>query len=263
MSGALLLICVALVALSLMMISVWVASRAIHNYGLVDVAWALGFTLAAALYAYVGRISNGRQWAIILMMALWSLRLAWHLGVRFKHWYPSEDPRYTALKKKMGSFADAKMLLVFIWQAAILTFMTTPIAVAVTDSRSQFGPLQFLAIIIWLVALSGESVADYQLSRFSKDPNNKGRTCQQGLWRYCRHPNYFFEWLGAVSFFVYASDSPYGFWTILCPLLYLYLLLNVSGVKPAEEHSKNSRSDYADYIKTTSAFVPWFRRRSS
>ncbi len=259
-SGALMLICADLLVIGLMMFIVWIVAIGIKNGGIVDVAWALGFTVSAALYAVLGHAGNGRQWAIILMVVLWSLRLAWHLGVRFKRWYPEEDPRYTALREKMGSFADEKMLLVFLWQGAILVLMTAPMAVAVADSQSEFTHLQFLAIIIWFVALCGESIADYQLSRFSRDPQNKGRTCQQGLWRYSRHPNYFFEWLGAVAFFVYAAGSPYGLATVVCPLVYLHILINVSGVKPAEEHSIQARGDYAEYMKSTSVFVPWFRR---
>jgi len=239
---------------------VWLVSRVIHNAGIVDVAWALGFTLAAALYIYLGHPSNIRQGLMLMMNTIWSLRLAWHLALRFKKWYPEEDPRYTALRAQMGDSAEVKMLMVFLWQASILALMTAPLAVAVADRRSDLDVWQYAGMAMWLVALCGESLADYQLSLFTAQPLNKGRTCQIGLWRYSRHPNYFFEWLGSLAFFIYASDSPYGIWTVICPAVLLHLLINVSGVKPAEAHSLQSRSDYADYKRRTSTFVPWFRK---
>ena len=114
-----------------------------------------------------------------------------------------------------------------------------------------------------MLSLFGETLADYQLSEFAKDQQNKGITCRVGLWKYSRHPNYFFEWLSSVAFCLYAIDSQYGLLTVACPILMLHLLLNVTGVKPSEEISLRSRSDYADYQKTTSAFVPWSRREVS
>lgn len=254
---------VGLTATCLLMLVVWIVSRVIDNAGIVDIAWALGFTLAAVVYALIGHATNVRQWTVIIMVLLWSLRLAWHLALRFKRWYPKEDPRYAALKEKMGKDADRKMLIVFLWQATMLTLMSAPLAVAIADRRSDFSFLQFFGIGVWLIALCGEALADYQLTTFTSEPANQGRTCQQGLWYYSRHPNYFFEWLGSVAFFLYASSSPYGIWTIICPLIFLHLLINISGVKPSEEQSLQSRSDYAYYKKRTSVFVPWFRRNIS
>jgi steroid 5-alpha reductase family enzyme len=254
---------VALVVLCVFMTLVWALSRIINNSGVVDLAWALGFSLIAIIYASVCQIQTLRQWAITAMMVIWSLRLAWHLGIRFCRWYPHEDPRYTALEGKLGKFADEKMLLVFLWQGVVLTLMTAPLAVVVTDPNRNVGMLQFLSFVLWLTALIGESIADAQLNRYVANPENKGKTCQLGLWKYSRHPNYFFEWLGSVAFFIFAADSPFGIWTIVCPILMLHLLLNVTGVKPAEEHSQESRADYKEYQRQTSAFVPWFRRQTS
>ena len=252
---------IGLMAMSSLMVLVWITSRLVNNSGIVDIAWALGFVLIPILYVVYSHSDTPRQWTIACMVAIWGLRLTWHLVLRFKHSYPKEDPRYSALKIKMGNYAEAKMLLIFLWQGTILTLLTAPLAVAIVDERANFSPFQIAAIIIWLVALYGESLADSQLTQFISNPDNKGQTCQIGLWRYSCHPNYFFEWLGSVAFFFYALDSPYGIWTIVCPMLLLHLLLNVSGVKPSEEHSLQSRSDYEKYKKSTSPFVPWFRKK--
>jgi steroid 5-alpha reductase family enzyme len=114
---------------------------------------------------------------------------------------------------------------------------------------------------IWLVALAGEGLADFQLKRFKADPANAGKICQSGLWNYSRHPNYFFEWLVWVGFFVFAWDSPGGCLTVLCPGLMLYFLLHVTGIPITEEFSVKSKGDaYRQYQQATSAFVPWFKR---
>jgi len=42
----------------------------------------------------------------------------------------------------------------------------------------------------------------------------------------------------------------------------LYLLLKVTGVPMAEYQSLKSRGDeYREYQRTTSVFVPWFKRK--
>lgn len=107
----------------------------------------------------------------------------------------------------------------------------------------------------------GESVADRQLDRFRRDPANKGRVCRVGLWRVSRHPNYFFEWLLWVAYFTFALASPGGWLTAYCPALMLYFLFRVTGIPTTEAQALRSRGDdYRECQRTTSAFVPWFRR---
>jgi steroid 5-alpha reductase family enzyme len=110
----------------------------------------------------------------------------------------------------------------------------------------------------WAVGLPGEAVADAQLARCKRDPSRRGRTCREGLWRYSRHPNYFFEWVIWVGFFVVALGSPWGWTTVIAPALMLHLLLHVTGIPAAEAASLRSRGDeFRHYQQTTSAFVPW------
>ncbi len=258
MATLILLLVAGTIAISAYMSIVFLASKVINNAGIVDVAWAFGFSLTCIFYLWLVQYEGTRGWVIALMVITWSLRLTWHLALRFKRWYPHEDPRYTELKAKLGSFVNAKMYLIFLWQGTMLTFMTAPIAVALCDARQDLGPPQMLAVFIWLLALTGETIADRQLSAFRANYANERNTCRNGLWRYSRHPNYFFEWLASLAFFLYASDSPFGLWTVLCPVVLLHLLINVTGIKPSEQHSLKVRSDYASYIRTTSPFIPWW-----
>jgi steroid 5-alpha reductase family enzyme len=115
-----------------------------------------------------------------------------------------------------------------------------------------------LAMGLAAVAIVGEYLADSQLARFKHDPENKGKTCQIGLWHYSRHPNYFFQWLLWVAIALYATSSPNGLFAWIAPVLMLYFLLFVTGIKATEERALVSRVDYAEYQKRTSAFIPWF-----
>jgi steroid 5-alpha reductase family enzyme len=119
--------------------------------------------------------------------------------------------------------------------------------------------IEITAIALWTVALIGEAIADAQLERFKAQPSNRGRTCRIGLWRYSRHPNYFFEWLIWVAYALFALASPYGWIAIACPLVMLYLLFRVTGIPATEAQALRTRGeDYRQYQAATSAFVPWF-----
>jgi steroid 5-alpha reductase family enzyme len=112
-----------------------------------------------------------------------------------------------------------------------------------------------------MVAFTGEVTADRQLERFKADAVNGGRTCQVGLWRHSRHPNYFFEWLMWVACATFASGSPWGWTAFVCPAAMIVLLVKVTGIPPTEAQAIRSLGDaYREYQRTTSAFVPWFRR---
>ena len=118
-------------------------------------------------------------------------------------------------------------------------------------------PFEILGVLIWMVAVVGEAVADRLLRDFKADPANKGAVCRVGLWEWSRQPNYFFAWLIWVSFAVFALGSPWGWLGIGCPILMLYFLLRVTGIPATEAHAVRSRGEaYRQYQREVSAFVP-------
>ena len=121
--------------------------------------------------------------------------------------------------------------------------------------------MEWAAAVLWLLALAGESLADRQLATFKRDPAKVGRVCDVGLWRYSRHPNYFFEWLVWVAYALFALPAAWGWLSVLSPLLILCLLLRVTGIPLNEAQAVRSKGDaYRRYQAATSAFIPWFPR---
>lgn len=249
-----------LLTVTIVMILTWLLSLKLNNAGIVDLSWTFSFLIVLLVYMLLAGSFEARHLLLACMLLFWSGRLGFYLLLRFLRSFPEEDPRYKELRLKMGDSPNLKMLMVFLWQGLVLVLMTAPIAASLCDPHAEFYTANFLALALFIVAFIGESIADAQLAGFCSKAENKGKACREGLWRYSRHPNYFFEWLISVAFFIYAIASPYGIWTIVCPLIYLHLLINVTGVKPAELHMLKSRSDYKQYQQETSVFIPWFRR---
>jgi steroid 5-alpha reductase family enzyme len=137
-----------------------------------------------------------------------------------------------------------------------------PFLVAMTLRSQGLGAWVAAGVLVWVVAVTGEALADRQLAAFRADQTNRGRTCRVGLWRLSRHPNYFFEWLHWWSYVLLGVGSPWWALTLVGPALMLYFLLRVTGIPATEAQALASRGeDYREYQRTTSAFVPWFPRR--
>ena len=148
-------------------------------------------------------------------------------------------------------------------QALLDVVLSLSFLVAIRNT-SSWGGGDFLGVLIWVVAVVGESVADRQLERFRTEPANRGKTCRMGLWRYSRHPNYFFEWLVWCGIGLAALAAPLGWLALASPAIMLFLILKVTGIPPTEERAVLSRGkDYRDYQATTSAFVPWLPKKES
>lgn len=253
------LICVASMTL------LWLLGRRLTNFSFVDIGWSAHFALLAALYAGLGTGWAPRRLMLGLMFALWSVRLAAHLARRIVG--EPEEGRYVELRRRWGANGspDLTFLGFFQLQAALNVFLSLPLLIACQNAAPAVAPLEWAGLAIWVVALTGESVADQQLARFKADPANRGQVCDIGLWRYSRHPNYFFEWLVWVAYATFSAGSPpWGYLGVMMPLLMLHFLLNVTGIKATEEQALKSRGDaYRRYQRTTSAFIPWFVRKDS
>jgi steroid 5-alpha reductase family enzyme len=231
----------------------------IRNFSIVDIAWSAAFTPLALLYAARGEGYGARRVLIAAMVTLWSLRLAGHLYQRIAALHPEEEGRYVQLRQQWAANPKKRFFLFFQAQGLLAALLSVPFLLACIDGRPAIGPFELAGVALFVVALVGEAVADRQLGAFKADPRNRGRSCRAGLWRYSRHPNYFFEWLLWTAYGVFAWPSPGGWISIYCPLLMLFFLYRVTGIPMTEEQALRSRGDdYRDYQRTTSAFVPWF-----
>jgi steroid 5-alpha reductase family enzyme len=240
---------------------VWLTAVRIRNAGIVDVAWSLNFSLLAGLYAWLGEGWPPRRALVATMFILWSLRLGVYLFVRIRDHHPAEDGRYRQLRRDWAPHADARFFAFFELQAGLNVLLSLPALLPCLNPTPALHSLEIGSLVLWAVALTGETLADLQLDRFRRDPGNHGHTCQVGLWRYSRHPNYFFEWLVWVAFFLFASASPWGWVTVYCPLLMLYFLYRVTGIPATEAQALRSRGEeYREYQRTTSPFVPLPRK---
>jgi len=147
-------------------------------------------------------------------------------------------------------------------QAFSVVVLAAAFALACLNPAPALQPLEIAGAILWLVAFGGEALADAQLAAFKRDPANQGAVCSRGLWHYSRHPNYFFEWLIWVAYFVFALASPLGWIAAIGPLSILFLLLRVTGIPLTEEQAIRSKgAAYRRYQATTSAFIPWFPKK--
>jgi len=238
----------------------WRKAIKLDNFGIVDVVWSGGFMGLAIFYLALSPGFLTRKLLIATIAFLWSLRLTYYLYRRvLRH---EEDSRYRQLRVEWAPHVNRNFFYFFQAQAFVLWALSLPFFLIMQNYTPVLGCLEITASLLWAVSLFGETLADRQLSHFKANPQNRGKTCQSGLWNYSRHPNYFFEFMIWVSYFLFALNSPYGWLTILCPAFMLYLLLKVTGVPMAEYQSLKSRGDeYREYQRTTSVFVPWFKRK--
>ena len=242
-----------------LMAAVFLLALRIRNFSIVDIAWSAAFTPMVLLYATLAGGYAPRRAVIAAMVTAWSLRLAGHLHARIAALHPEEEGRYVELRRQWATRLRGRFFIFFQAQGALAGLLSLPFLFACLDKRPALGGLEAGAGALFVVAIAGEALADRQLAAFKADPGNRGRTCRAGLWRYSRHPNYFFEWLVWVAYAAFALPSPWGWTSAYAPLLMLFLLFRVTGIPMAEEQALRSRgADYREYQRTTSAFFPWF-----
>jgi len=250
------------VACSLVMLIVWYWAYRIKNAGVVDIFWAFNFGITAVVCYLLGSGFDIRKALICSMVIIWSSRLGIYLLIRVGSHLKEEEGRYKQLRKEWQPHPDRKFFGFFQMQAASNIYLAIPFFIICMNTSPELSILEKIGFVIWLIAIIGEATADAQLKKFKNDASNKGKVCQAGLWNYSRHPNYFFEWMIWVGYFTFALASPYGWISILCPLTMLYLIFKLTGIPLTEEQSLRSKGDlYKEYQRTTSVFVPWFKKK--
>jgi steroid 5-alpha reductase family enzyme len=260
MSELLGLLAPALPAAALMavaMAGLWAVQRRTHDAGVVDVGWTYGVGACAILFAALSDGEPARRTLVAALVAAWSLRLGTYI-LRDRVLSGPEDGRYQDLRSSWGDGFQRRIFWFFQAQGVLAVVFALPALAAMASRRGSLGWVDAIGVAVWLVAITGESVADRQLALHRADPANRGRTCRRGLWRWSRHPNYFFEWLHWWSYAVVATGGPLWWIAAAAPLVMLVFILFVTGIPPTEARAVASRGDdYRQYQRTTSAFVPW------
>jgi steroid 5-alpha reductase family enzyme len=226
-----------------------------RNAGHVDVIWSFGVGGTALLYLALGEGDLTVRVLTALLVGIWSVRLGSHIWRRVHG--AEEEGRYRAIREHYGERVNHFHLFFFLSQGLLAWLFALPHWVIAAHPGGHDGWL-WAGFALGTLALVGETVADRQLARFRRDPGNRGVTCRQGLWRYSRHPNYFFEWLHWFSYPLIAIGAIGAGWLWLAPLMMLLFLWFVTGIPYTELQAIKSRGDdYRHYQKTTSPFIPW------
>jgi len=247
-----------------MMSVVWIISLVKRDASIIDIFWGLGFVLLAWAYLlWSGAETTPRAYLVVALVSVWGTRLS--LYIVWRNWGKGEDYRYQAMRARNPKrFPWQSLVTVFWLQAVLMWAVSMPLLRAEASSRPEaLTWLDALGVLLFAIGLGFEAVGDWQLARFKSDPSNKGKVLDCGLWRYTRHPNYFGDALVWWGLFLIAAATPASLWTVYSPVLMTFLLMRVSGVSLLEQRLRDVKPAYRDYVERTSAFFPWFPKRSS
>ena len=240
-----------------LMLAAWLVSLRLRNASIADIVWGCGFVLIAWVACVtVNRPLDWRQALLVGITTFWGLRLSLHL-FRRKLGQP-EDERYQTMRAQHAHrFGWISLVTVFGLQGLLMFVVSLPVQLGQMEPSTPLGWVAYVGMTACAVGLFFEVVGDYQLAQFSREPANKGKTMNTGLWHYTRHPNYFGDsclwWgLGLIAF-----ETQYGAWGLLGPALITYLLTQVSGVPMLEAAMLKRNPAYKTYQAATSAFFPW------
>ena len=256
------LVALVLIALSLsiLMAVAWAVQQRTGNSGWVDTIWTFSLGLVgagSAFWPFDGAPFTARQWLIAVLVVVWSLRLGVHIAVRTAK--ITDDPRYAAFAKEWSVDSPRRMFVFLQNQGLGSIPLAFSIFVAAHVPSAALRLQDYLGALILLAGIAGEALADAQLKRFRTNATNKGRVCDSGLWRWSRHPNYFFEWFGWLAYPVIAITPGYswGFAALLAPIFMYWILVHVTGIPPLEQQMLRSRGErYRAYQARTSMFFP-------
>lgn len=238
----------------LYMTTVFISTWSMKRLDIVDIAWGGAFIVAAIASFLLGS-AGVLQYLVTALVIIWAVRLSSSILRRFLR-SSDEDARYKDMRKTWkGNQGVNAFLRIFLVQGILATVVSLSVIVINTSDVHELTMWAYIGLVVWLIGFVFEAVGDRQLRNHLADPKNKGKLMTNGLWRYTRHPNYFGEAAQWWGIFFIALSVPYGWVTIVAPVVITVLLLFISGV-PLTEKRFEGRPGWAEYKKRTSVFIP-------
>ena len=217
-------------------IGCWVLSILTREYSWTDRLWSIVPAVYCLMVAVDLEFQSARVNIMTVLATLWGIRLTFNYALKGGYWIGGEDYRWIYLRKKLSNleFQLLNVTAIAPGQTGIVWFFTAPIHQAWVYSGRPMGWLDFVAIVVFLGLLVFESIADAQMWRFQQ---NKKRQIEEGgeverpfmesgLFRFCRHPNYFCEmgmWVDVFTFFAFSASAQFWHWTGLGSVLLILL----------------------------------------
>ena len=254
------LLIVLIASLFLVTISYAVLVNTSHT-SMIDLIWCFGVTLASIFYSTfaAGEITP-MGWHVIVLHILWFLRLGGIIVYR-TFGLPAEAGWYLRLRETWGKHYRIKLFQFYIFQGVGICLFSLP-AWSISHLETKLSPTRLLAVALCLIGITGSFLADWTLTNFRRRSENGKTVCTQGLWRYSRHPNFFFEWMFWLGLAFVGINGVASLWIFIFPAMTLVFLLFITGVPTVEAQAIRSRGDaYRAYQRSTSMFIPWFPKK--
>jgi steroid 5-alpha reductase family enzyme len=251
----------ALAGIIALMTILWIISIIIKNVSIVDYFWGPGFIFSTVFYFFSTGEVTSRKLLLLVLVALWGIRLSGYLVWRNRG--KGEDFRYRQIRKDYGEnrYWWISFPQTFLLQGILMWLISAPLLGAqLFGEEKQLSLIDAVGVIFWITGFIFETGGDLQLASFKSDPSNKGKVLDKGFWKYTRHPNYFGDasvWWGYALF----SISAGSYVPVLGSVLMTLLIIKVSGVALLEKSLSDTKPQYREYIRKTSAFLPWFPRK--
>ncbi len=250
------LVVAAYIAMAVVMVILWMVQRKTKNAAIGDVGWCVGLIACVLWYITQATVPIERVLLTLMLVLMYAGRLGYHIYTQRVAGQP-EDGRYRRLRKEWGDSELVNMFVYFQWKALSVALFSLPFLAVLWNPRIPSSVVELVGVLIWGLAVSWEGKADRQLADFRANPKNQGRVCREGLWRYSRHPNYFFDWLHWCSYVVMTLGAPGWLFTWIGPVGMGWLLFRVTGIPRAEQQALSSRGEeYKAYQATTNMFFP-------
>jgi steroid 5-alpha reductase family enzyme len=241
----------------------WLLSIPLRDISIIDMAFSGLIFASLCLAWWLTGTAGSLSGLTVILVGIWALRMTIYLVNR--NWGHGEDPRYSRLRDWVPEgmpFHLLSLRKVFLLQGVVIWILILPQQIAmVTGDKVSPGLLTVTGTALWCLGFFFETVGDYQLSRFKADSSRRGQVLDTGLWRYTRHPNYFGELSQWWGLFIIALEAPWAWCGVVGPLVYSWLVINVTGQATLDKKLAREKPQYADYIRRTSGLIPRPPRR--